>query len=678
MTPPPELQGHPRVGPFQRLAGHTGALLGLALLVGSVCRPYWDLNHDARYYAFQTQNRISDGAFSDDLFFKYGSQDEYSLFSAVMAPPAEALRMRPALFLVYLLGDAFLLLAVIRLTFALIGRNPAAVATVLYVSSTKVFFGGLLIFGVNEPFLTPRLLTDACVLFALERLLTGRFRSALAYLAAGSALHPLMALPGLMVVGGWWAWTRLPVRVNLGLLGLTGAVGAFSVLHGPTAAKLYGVLDPAWYENVRAANPCTVPARWRAEDYTAILAALGLTVWFAVRSGDRALSRVAILAAASGLLGLLGSVVGCQFGHALLIQAQPCRALWLMQFLAVPIAAKLAWSCFQDGTLRRDWWALPAVAGVLFCRWDGLSLWLLPICLTEAVLYTRGLTKDPRRPDWASATLLWGVGSAVVMHQLYLWAVLGANQALLATQFGPIHRSQLFLMVLDPVIVMGLAYLLLRRLPAGWVPRLIWAIPVALVIQSAVYWPSRSEDYLRKYDPYQAEKDFVVGVIRAHDDGPNPPTVYWPSVPVQGIWFDLGGTAYSSTGQNGGNLFHRATALESVRRAGVTRPFERVEFIRNRDFYGMAAALRGNAPPKVIPLRVGYAVAWVAERIFRLIGRKDYLVRTDAVFLSDAFREMDNGKARRELGWNPRPIAETVRDAIDWHAQREQARTKAA
>lgn len=102
------------------------------------------------------------------------------------------------------------------------------------------------------------------------------------------------------------------------------------------------------------------------------------------------------------------------------------------------------------------------------------------------------------------------------------------------------------------------------------------------------------------------------------------------------------------------------------------------EFIRNRDFYGMAAALRGNAPPKVIPLQVAYAIAWIAERTFKLIGRKDYLVRTDAVFLSDAFREMDNGKARRELGWNPRPIAETVRDAIDWHAQREQARTKAA
>jgi dihydroflavonol-4-reductase len=102
------------------------------------------------------------------------------------------------------------------------------------------------------------------------------------------------------------------------------------------------------------------------------------------------------------------------------------------------------------------------------------------------------------------------------------------------------------------------------------------------------------------------------------------------------------------------------------------------EFISNREFYGMAAALRGNPPPKVIPLRLAHAIAWTAERLFKLIGRKDYLVSTDAVFLSNAFQRMDNGKARRELGWNPRPIADTVRDAIEWQVQRETARATRA
>jgi dihydroflavonol-4-reductase len=97
------------------------------------------------------------------------------------------------------------------------------------------------------------------------------------------------------------------------------------------------------------------------------------------------------------------------------------------------------------------------------------------------------------------------------------------------------------------------------------------------------------------------------------------------------------------------------------------------EFISNRDFYTLAAAECGNPPPKLIPLRMAYVAAWIAERIFKILGRKDSLVSTDAVYLSNVFQRMDNTKARRELGWNPRPIAETVRDAVAWFAQREKS-----
>ncbi len=97
------------------------------------------------------------------------------------------------------------------------------------------------------------------------------------------------------------------------------------------------------------------------------------------------------------------------------------------------------------------------------------------------------------------------------------------------------------------------------------------------------------------------------------------------------------------------------------------------EFISNRDFYAMAAAELGNPPPKLIPLGLAHSIAWVAERVLRLLRRKDFLVSTDAVFLSNAFQRMDNGKARRELHWNPRPVAETVRDAVAWYAEREKS-----
>ena len=100
------------------------------------------------------------------------------------------------------------------------------------------------------------------------------------------------------------------------------------------------------------------------------------------------------------------------------------------------------------------------------------------------------------------------------------------------------------------------------------------------------------------------------------------------------------------------------------------------EFISNRDFYALVAAQLGNKPPRYIPLPVAYVMAFIGETICKLLRRKDYLVRTDAVFLSNAFQKMDNGKARRELHWNPRPIAETIRDAVAWFAQHEQEKSR--
>ena len=95
------------------------------------------------------------------------------------------------------------------------------------------------------------------------------------------------------------------------------------------------------------------------------------------------------------------------------------------------------------------------------------------------------------------------------------------------------------------------------------------------------------------------------------------------------------------------------------------------EYISNRDFYAIAAKAAGNKPPRVIPKAVAYPIAWTAETVFKLIGKKDYLLSTDAVYLSDAFGEMDITKAREELHWNPRPVKETVEDAVAWFASRE-------
>ena len=95
------------------------------------------------------------------------------------------------------------------------------------------------------------------------------------------------------------------------------------------------------------------------------------------------------------------------------------------------------------------------------------------------------------------------------------------------------------------------------------------------------------------------------------------------------------------------------------------------EFVQNSYFFAMVAAYTGQRRPKVIPYKLAYAIAWLMERAARLLGRKDQMVSTDGLFLAQVFRKLDNSKARRELGWSPRPLHETVRDAVDWFAAQD-------
>ena len=93
------------------------------------------------------------------------------------------------------------------------------------------------------------------------------------------------------------------------------------------------------------------------------------------------------------------------------------------------------------------------------------------------------------------------------------------------------------------------------------------------------------------------------------------------------------------------------------------------EYVTNQELYSLATDITGEKLPKAIPQWFAYLVAGLAEFFFKLLGKKDYMLSTDAVFLSNCFKELDSSKARNELGWQPRPLKETVAAAVAWFAE---------
>jgi nucleoside-diphosphate-sugar epimerase len=86
-----------------------------------------------------------------------------------------------------------------------------------------------------------------------------------------------------------------------------------------------------------------------------------------------------------------------------------------------------------------------------------------------------------------------------------------------------------------------------------------------------------------------------------------------------------------------------------------------------RELLTTAAAGVGARPPRFgIPLGLMYAAGFVNGVVSRLL-RRDPVIDVTGVRLLHTTSAADHGKAMRELGWKPRPAAESIRKAAQFH-----------
>ena len=104
------------------------------------------------------------------------------------------------------------------------------------------------------------------------------------------------------------------------------------------------------------------------------------------------------------------------------------------------------------------------------------------------------------------------------------------------------------------------------------------------------------------------------------------------------------------------------------------------KMISNAEVARIAAEAAGVAPPaKAIPLPMSYALATMGTLKARL-RRTDERLSLDSLRLMRAEGPLDHGKAVRELGWQPRPVEESIREAarfwVGLRAAKKQAKAQ--
>ena len=88
-----------------------------------------------------------------------------------------------------------------------------------------------------------------------------------------------------------------------------------------------------------------------------------------------------------------------------------------------------------------------------------------------------------------------------------------------------------------------------------------------------------------------------------------------------------------------------------------------------REMFETAATAVGAKPPRFgVPLAALYAIGY-ASSILSTILRRDLPMNVTGVRLLHTTSPADHGKATRELGWEPRPTAESIRRAAQFYVE---------
>jgi hypothetical protein len=521
-------------------------------------RGYQGLDGDAQLYAFQALAKI-DRALQADLFLQNSSQDRFTVFTPIYAVLIRLLGVQTASMTLTVLFTLWFYAAAWRLASAL-GDRYLAWAAIGVLIMTPGDYGASGVFQISERFLTARLPCEALIVTALACHF-GR-RKFLAVLIASAALfvHPLMGLPGLIVL----LIDSVPAKsivagASAGIVScflVSAAVSKISLL-----AHAFPLMDPDWLYVVRERSQFLFLELWKARDWDTNMRPLLLLLFIAVARRNVDSRKICFTSLCVGLTGLCVAFIPSVAGPvALLVQGQAWRWIWigcLLSALLLPGALVDVWNDKRCGilcvVLVLAAWILQNPCGTA-CVGIGLVLWL-----------SRSRIGESARPYLISAAILvvlavsaWAVIEAVNWR---LSGVVLAGSALLASIRG---------LLLVRMTALGVAGLLWRRLHEGnnveWIRV---AAPVMCGVGAAALLPWSlvpkstvgSEAVRAAFSDWSAviPPSSTVMVISPRDVG-------------EFAWFVLRRPNYLALDQSAGAIFSKVTALEIERRSKVLLP----------------------------------------------------------------------------------------------------------
>jgi hypothetical protein len=534
------------------------ALTLVLLALWSFTHLYQGLAGDAELYALQALARIRPGL-AADLYLQNLSQDHFTIFSPLYSWFIRLLGLRSAALTLTLVLAVWFLIAAWALVRE-VSTTAAAFLAVTFLIIIRGTYGSYGVFSYSENLVTARSLAEALTVTAIACHFLGKKRLGLLIASAALLVHPIMALPGVLLL----VCVRLPLRVGLigaalGILGTLGIAVVGSIGARPTG--LLAIMDAAWSEIVRERSQFLFLQFWTAGDWEVnarpflYLTISALTMPERIRK----LSIAAMIVGASGLAvaaiaGLIGPV-------AVLLQGQAWRWVWITRFISVLLLAPTALKVWRDekcgplcSILLILGWTYPVIDSDA-CIALVLILWLLRDRISVV---------SARYLQWASVAIGVVVVGWILANS---WTVAFAPSPE-SGRDPPIIAHIRNVLGLGPsaVLIASLLFYCIRSTSSVVALTLIstpLAVGMAFALQGSLM---------------QRDRNGTAAEIKEFSDWRNaiPPTSTVFIIPANNsksfVWFTLERASYLSEDQSAGVVYSRATALEVKRRSQVLLP----------------------------------------------------------------------------------------------------------
>jgi hypothetical protein len=532
------------------------AFLLTALAIWLLLRGYHGLLGDAQIYAFQAFARIH-SPLAHDLFLQNASQDQFTIFSPVYAWFIDLVGLEQAARLLTLLFTIWFFAAAWFAARILTSRDGAWLG-VIFLLIVGGSYGGSGVFRFGEEFLTARLPAEALIATSLAFFLHGSRLLAVATATAALLIHPLVSLPGLLLL----MCLGLPIRATL--LGaaactITALLIALAAIHLPWFSKLLPIMDTAWLNVVQERSQFLFLQLWSFRDWELNARPFFYLAIIAFVVPDIRLRRLCIATTIVGVTGLaVGLIAGTLGPVAILVQGQSWRWVWIAVFvsaLLLPATILQIWPDKKCGPLCAALLVLgltlPLGNGTA-CASLSLLLWLMRARYSiKVVAILRGIF-------------------FVMIAALAGWILLQTWQSVrpaVQTSSAVTNLPQDFpvLKILAALIVS----LLWRSLRDATNLRTPTLLCTGLLALSIFIVPAAFE----QYRTLASAADIAEFSDWERSIPPTSTVLVTPARDVGAfVWFTLQRPNYLSIDQSAGVVFSRTTALEVQRRSDVLLP----------------------------------------------------------------------------------------------------------